>query len=118
MNHYHYLQHSSRRVATGQLRTFNRFLAGLLTALVLAIGGAQALGQEAPPAPAVAAVNINKADAATLAAALNGVGMARAEEIIRYRESYGPFTTVEQLAEVKGIGPATIDKNRAVITLD
>ena len=44
--------------------------------------------------------------------------MSRAEDIIRYREAYGPFTTVEQLAEVKGIGPATIDKNRAVITLD
>lgn len=118
MNQFDYFQQPARPVAHGQLRSFNRFLAGLLTALVLAIGGAQALARDAQPAPTVAAVNINKADAATLAAALNGVGMTRAEDIIRYREAYGPFTTVEQLAEVKGIGPATVDKNRAVITLD
>lgn len=118
MKHYDHLQHSSRRVTTGHLHSFNRFLAGLLTALALAIGGAQVLAQDTQPAPAVAAVNINKADAASLAAALNGVGLSRAEDIIRYREAHGPFTTVEQLAEVKGIGPATVAKNRAVITLD
>ena len=54
----------------------------------------------------------------TLAATLNGVGMARAEDIIRYREAFGPFTTVDQLAEVKGVGTATVDKNRSLITLD
>ncbi len=75
-----------------------------------------------PPQPAAAgvaaSVNVNRADAETLAAALNGVGLARAREIVRYRETFGPFTSVEELAEVKGIGPATIDRNRAVITLD
>ncbi|RLQ22737.1 helix-hairpin-helix domain-containing protein [Seongchinamella sediminis] len=75
--------------------------------------------QEPPPDSALeTAVNINTADAAALAAGLTGVGPARAEDIIRYREAYGPFTTVEQLTEVKGVGPSTLAKNRARITLD
>ncbi len=53
-----------------------------------------------------------------MASGLNGVGRSRAEEIIRYRETYGPFKTVEELTEVKGIGKSTLEKNRAVITLD
>jgi len=67
---------------------------------------------------AVSTVNINTADARALATALQGVGLARAEDIIRYREEFGPFTTVEQLTEVKGIGMATLEKNRARIKLD
>ncbi len=99
-------------------QSFNRFLAALLFALVCAISGAQALAQGAQADPVVATVNINKADATTLAASLNGVGHSRALAIVRYREEFGPFTTVEQLAEVKGIGAATVDRNRAVITLE
>ena len=63
-------------------------------------------------------VNINEADAATLASGLTGVGLSRAEKIVRYRETYGPFASVDELAEVKGIGPSTVDKNRTVIRLD
>ena len=63
-------------------------------------------------------VNINTADAQTLAAGLTGVGPSRAEDIVRHRESFGPFATLEELTEVKGIGRATIDKNRSVITLE
>jgi len=74
--------------------------------------------QQAEPVPVVQMVNINTADAAALAAALNGVGTSRAEEIVRYREAYGPFKSVEELADVKGIGPSTLEKNRALITLD
>ena len=75
--------------------------------------------QESPPDSAVITqVNINTADARTLAAGLTGVGPSRAEDIVRYREAFGPFTTVEQLAEVKGVGSSTLEKNRARITLD
>jgi competence protein ComEA len=74
--------------------------------------------QAAEAATVAAAVNINTADAQTLAATLKGVGEARALEIIRYREAYGPFSSVDELAEVKGIGQATVDRNRAVITLE
>ncbi len=62
-------------------------------------------------------VNINTADAKQLADALNGVGPAKAEAIIAWREANGPFQSVEQLAEVRGIGLRTIELNRDVITL-
>ena len=64
------------------------------------------------------AVNINTADARALAAGLTGIGVVRAEEIVRYRETYGPFSTVEELAEVTGIGKSTLDNNRSRITLE
>ena len=114
MNRLHSIDYSSRQSA----RSLHYFLGVLLMALACTVGSAQALAQDAHSAPAAATVNINKADASSLAASLNGVGTSRAEAIVRYREEFGPFTTVEQLAEVKGIGASTVEKNRAVITLD
>lgn len=58
-------------------------------------------------------VNINTADAATLAAALDGVGAARAKAIVEYREAHGPFRSVDDLAQVKGIGEHVVDANRS-----
>lgn len=63
-------------------------------------------------ASAPRAVNINTADAATLAAALKGVGNAKAEAIIAHRKQHGPFKSAEQLAEVKGIGNSLVARNR------
>lgn len=63
-------------------------------------------------------ININTADATTLAESIQGVGMAKAEAIIRYREKNGPFMSVEQLAEVPGVGERTVEKNRAVLRVD
>ena len=57
-------------------------------------------------------VDINSADAATLAQQLNGVGAAKAAAIVAYREANGPFAQVEDLEEVKGIGSATVETNR------
>lgn len=57
-------------------------------------------------------VNINTADAPTLAANLNGVGQSKAAAIVTYREAHGPFHSVEDLALVKGIGAKTVEKNR------
>ncbi|AWF82021.1 DNA-binding protein [Microbulbifer sp. A4B17] len=62
-------------------------------------------------------VNVNSASAAELADKLDGIGEARAQLIIEYREEHGPFTSVEQLLNVKGIGAATLDKNRGIIRL-
>jgi competence protein ComEA len=62
-------------------------------------------------------VNVNTADAATLAAVLQGVGDAKAEAIVAYRKAHGPFTSLEQLAEVKGIGAALVAKNRAHLAI-
>ena len=57
-------------------------------------------------------VDINTADAKTLAMALDGIGLAKAREIVAYREQNGEFKTIEDLEEVRGIGPATIARNR------
>ncbi len=57
-------------------------------------------------------LDINSADAATIAAALDGVGMTKALEIVAYRDMFGSFHSVDELADVKGIGAATIEKNR------
>jgi len=66
---------------------------------------------------AASKVDVNSADAATIAAALNGVGEAKAEAIVAYREEHGPFKSADQLAEVKGIGLKTVEKNRDLIEL-
>ena len=66
----------------------------------------------------VRSVNINTADAETMAKRLNGIGKSRAEAIVRYRDTYGPFLTADDLVEVKGVGRSTLDKNRDIITLE
>ncbi|AIU67432.1 helix-hairpin-helix domain-containing protein [Vibrio coralliilyticus] len=62
-------------------------------------------------------VNVNTAEAAELAALLTGVGAKKAEAIVQYRDENGPFLKVTDLALVKGIGPALIDKNLSRIKL-
>lgn len=62
-------------------------------------------------------VNINTADASTLAAELNGVGAAKAQAIIDYRKINGSFKSVNDLANVKGISTKTIEKNKENIIL-
>ena len=66
---------------------------------------------------AVQRVNINTADAATIAGTLTGVGMRKAEAIVAYREEHGPFKTVDELVNVKGIGSKTLEKLRPMIAL-
>jgi competence protein ComEA len=63
-------------------------------------------------------VNINTADATTLSRELQGIGMKRAQAIVEYRQKHGPFKSVDELALVKGIGPAAIAKNREQIRLE
>ena len=57
-------------------------------------------------------VNINTADAATIDRVLLNVGAAKAEAIVAYRKQNGAFKSPEQLAQVKGIGLKTVEKNR------
>jgi competence protein ComEA len=63
-------------------------------------------------------VNINTADAATIAQALEGVGEAKAQAIVAYRQQHGHFKTVDEVGLVKGIGPKVLERNRANIRLD
>lgn len=70
------------------------------------------------PALALAGpVDVNSADAATISAELQGVGMVKAQAIVDYREAHGPFRNVDDLVLVKGIASRTIDINRANILL-
>ena len=57
-------------------------------------------------------VDINTADISILAGAIDGVGEKKAATIIAYRDAHGPFNNVDELAKVKGIGAATVDRNR------
>ncbi|MDY0835418.1 ComEA family DNA-binding protein [Pseudomonas sp. SED1] len=57
-------------------------------------------------------VSLNSADAETLRRDLFGIGAAKAKAIIAYRETNGPFTAIDELLEVKGIGKALLEKNR------
>lgn len=63
-------------------------------------------------------VNVNTADAATLAKELDGVGPARAQAIVEYRQKNGPFRAAEDLLKVQGIGKRVLDQNRSNIRVD
>ena len=62
-------------------------------------------------------VNINKASAEELADVMTGVGLNKAKTIVEYRLKAGAFKSLEGLLEVKGIGPATLEKNRHKLKL-
>ncbi len=62
-------------------------------------------------------VDINSADAESIASNLDGIGMAKAQAIVAYREQHGAFNSLEELLQVKGIGAKTLDRNRDMITL-
>jgi len=62
-------------------------------------------------------VNINTADAQTIADSLEGIGLAKAEAIVKYRTEKGEFKKVEDLDNVSGIGAKTLERIRADILL-
>jgi competence protein ComEA len=55
-------------------------------------------------------VNINTADAKTIGESLSGIGLKKAEAIVKYRAEKGAFKTVEELENVNGIGKKTVEK--------
>jgi competence protein ComEA len=92
----------------------SRFLAGCsLPALSIAFASLF------PTSPVLAnAVNINTADAATIASELKGIGLKRAQAIVEYRTKHGPFRSADELSQIKGVGAKVIQKNRADIRTD
>ncbi len=58
-------------------------------------------------------VDINSADVQSLAINIKGVGAKKAAEIVRYRKQHGPFKSIEELENIKGIGARLIENNRA-----
>jgi competence protein ComEA len=82
------------------------WMTNTLAALVLAL---------AFTSPAMATnerININTADVATLDRVLDGVGPAKAAAIVEHRRVNGAFRSIDQLVNVKGIGIATVERNR------
>ncbi len=78
----------------------------ILTALgLLMVSAASFAGQ----------VDVNTADAETISAELNGIGLSKAKAIVEYREKHGPFRSVDDLSLVKGIGERTVERNRSDI---
>jgi competence protein ComEA len=63
-------------------------------------------------------VNINSADAATLARELEGIGPAKAQAIVDYRQKNGAFKNAEDLLQVEGIGQRTLEMNRENIRVE
>ncbi|HEX7012213.1 MAG TPA: helix-hairpin-helix domain-containing protein [Steroidobacteraceae bacterium] len=63
-------------------------------------------------------VDINSADAATIAKELQGIGLSRAKAIVEYREKNGAFKSIEDLRKVKGIGAQTLERNQANIRFE
>ncbi|MBX2837950.1 MAG: helix-hairpin-helix domain-containing protein [Gammaproteobacteria bacterium] len=61
-------------------------------------------------------LDINQATVTELAAALPGIGPAKAEAIVSFRRLNGPIESAEVLLEVKGIGPATLERITPLIT--
>ncbi|RMH84861.1 helix-hairpin-helix domain-containing protein [Pseudomonas sp. AOB-7] len=66
----------------------------------------------------VVVVNLNTADADTLQRELAGIGETKAKAIVAYREEHGDFASVDELLEVKGIGQATLEKNRDKLSVN
>jgi len=72
-----------------------------------------------PAAAALAGpVNLNSADVATLARELDGIGPAKAQAIVEFRQKNGPFKSPEDLLKVDGIGERVLEQNRGNIRLN
>jgi competence protein ComEA len=61
-------------------------------------------------------IDINRAEA-WLLEALPGIGQVRAQAIIEYRQQHGPFSSIDQLLNVEGIGQSTLDGIRQLISV-
>lgn len=95
----------------------------VLSYLLLPLFAGLSFSVNAAPAGATAMpepvrLDLNKADALTLQKELNGIGKAKAEAIVAYREAHGPFASVDELLEIKGIGNALLERNRDKVMVE
>ena len=70
----------------------------------------------AVPGDASAQINVNTADALELEE-LPGIGEVLSQAIVDYRTKNGPFTSVDELEDVSGIGPSTLEDVRDLVTV-
>ncbi|MCK4536329.1 MAG: helix-hairpin-helix domain-containing protein [Desulfuromonadales bacterium] len=95
------------------------FVAFVLACCVIVSGfavGPVLAADQVAAADVAGVVNLNQANVSELQE-LPGVGPALAERILAYREAQGPFRSVDQLTEVKGIGARKLEKIRGSVTL-
>ncbi|WP_409420397.1 helix-hairpin-helix domain-containing protein [Pseudaeromonas sp. ZJS20] len=92
-------------------------LAGSLFQANMALAAEQTTAAAQNMETAALKININQADEAQLMS-IKGIGPKRAEAIIAYRSEHGPFTTVDQLAEIKGISPEFVQSHSGELTLE
>lgn len=85
-----------------------KILASALSSLTLAVAFAAYAGP----------VNINTADAETLAAELVGIGPALAQAIVDDRDQNGLFRRPEDLTRVSGVGMRVVENNREFIMIE
>ena len=88
-----------------------------ICALLFVLAG-PGLSWAASEAGDLSSININTASAEQISAALNGVGLKRAQAIVQWREKNGNFSDVSQLTEIKGIGEKILAKNSGRIALE
>lgn len=89
------------------MKAYHRLLSALSAALFMLLSAVALAGSW---------VNLNTASPSELET-LPGIGPSKAQAIVDYRQRNGPFKTVDELDEVKGFGPATIDKLRPHISV-
>lgn len=100
------------------MNSVHKRFSSLISVLFLVLLTSQfAYGVDSDKASSVASININTASVEELSESLAGVGPAKAGAIVAWREQFGGFQHVEELEEVKGIGPAIVAKNKSKITL-
>ncbi|QKE63841.1 helix-hairpin-helix domain-containing protein [Aquipseudomonas campi] len=109
-------------------KSLSVLLFSCLTSLSAGVFAAEPAKSEAVPVPVtvsqapvsaeVQVVNLNTADAAALESGLIGIGKVKAQAIVDHRTANGPFASVDELLEVKGIGAATLEKNRDKLSIN
>lgn len=109
-------------ITTSQLaflksRLLKPLFACFLAVSVLAAPAAMAAKAKDQASIAQVRISINSASAEELSSVLKGVGAKKAEAIVKYRKANGKFKSLDELASVKGIGEAIIEKNRSNLTL-
>lgn len=97
-------------------RVYAICLIALSAILAPALGFAAEEASGTQAASAITQININVADAETLAT-LKGIGAKKAQAIVDYRKQIGRFKSIEQLLEVKGVGKRLLGKIQSQITL-
>jgi len=98
-----------------------RYLSTLVLLAVvstIAFAPATALAANDPAAnQVIETIHLNQATAEQLQS-LPGVGPALSERIVDYRTEHGPFSSVDQLTSVKGVGEAKLAKFKKQLTVD